>query len=233
MIRRVLLTNDDGIDAPGLASLAMMLGGAYEVYVLAPDQERSGVGHGFTLFSPLRCDDATARFAPDLVRRAWKANGTPVDCVKLAVLLMMKETPPDLIVSGINRGANMAIDTLYSGTVSAAMEAMIMGFPSIACSLATHFEGTATHTHFTGAAEFLLEYIQAHEAQIQAMKGFCLNINVPGVPRAELKGARYTRLGKCWYEDRFQVHKDPSGRPYYWIEGSLNVDEQFVDSDVV
>ncbi|MBI4868329.1 MAG: 5'/3'-nucleotidase SurE [Candidatus Wallbacteria bacterium] len=233
MTKRVLLTNDDGIDAPGLASLAMALAASYEVYVLAPDQERSGVGHGFTLFSPLRCDEVPGRFPADLVRKAWKSNGTPVDCVKLALLLMMKDTPPDLVVSGINRGANLAIDTLYSGTVSAAMEAMIMGYPAIACSLATHFEGTATHTHFAGVAEIVSQYIASHEEQLLQMKDYCLNINVPGVPRSELKGARYTRLGKCWYEDRFQVHKDPGGRPYYWIEGSLNIDEQFEDSDVV
>src|SRR5688500_1758880 len=99
MIKRILLTNDDGIDAPGLTSLAMVLGGSFEVYVVAPDQERSGVGHGFTLYTPLRCDEAPTRFPGDLVKKAWRCSGTPVDCVKMGLLTMLKETPPDLVVS--------------------------------------------------------------------------------------------------------------------------------------
>ncbi len=233
MIRKILLTNDDGIDAPGLASLATVLGGEYEVHVLAPDQERSGVGHGFTLYTPLRCDEVPGRFPSDLVKRAWKCSGLPVDCVKLALLTLMADEPPDLVVSGVNRGANLAVDTIYSGTVAAAREAMIIGRPSVAVSLVSQSRDTATHGHFLAAASFVRDYITAHSDQLERMEGYFLNINVPAIPGDELKGHRYTCLARTRYDDGYQVHKDPAGRPYYWIEGSLVVQDLAEDTDVI
>jgi 5'-nucleotidase len=233
MIKRILLTNDDGIDAPGLANLAMVLGSQFDVFVVAPDRERSGVGHAFTLFMPLRCDEVPGKFPDDLVRRAWKCSGTPVDCVKMGLLQVLAQEPPDLVISGINRGANLAIDTLYSGTVSAALEAMTMGQPAIAVSLVSHPDGSAIHDYFAGAADFVLDYVRRNDAAIRTMRGHCLNINIPGLPRQDLRGVRYTSLGRCRYDDRYQVHRDPNGRPYYWLEGTVADDQQAADADLV
>lgn len=234
MIRKILLTNDDGLGAVGLQLLATVLSSHYEVYIVAPDRERSGVGHGFTLLNPLRADPAPDNLGLEgLVQAAYKCSGTPVDCVKMGLLALFPGVKFDLVVSGINRGANLAIDTLYSGTVGGAMEALIMGYPSIAISLVSRGRATATHEHFEAAAEICLEFIQQHEAELQRSNDFLININVPGLPRDELKGLKFTVLGRCRYADRYHVHKDPHGRPYYWLEGDLVIDDERPNADIV
>lgn len=234
-IRKILLTNDDGLGALGLQMLASILSSKYEVYVVAPDRERSGVGHGFTLLNPLRADPAPEVLGlDDIVQAAYKCSGLPVDCVKMGLLALFRDVKFDLVVSGINRGANLAIDTLYSGTVGGAMEALVMGYPAIAISLVSKGRTTATRDHFEGAAEICLEFIQEHEDEIQKSAGQWLyNINVPGLPREELAGVKFTVLGRCHYADRYHVHKDPHGRPYYWLEGDLVIKDERPNADIV
>ena len=232
-IRKILLTNDDGLGAIGLQMLASILASEYEVYVVAPDRERSGVGHGFTLLNPLRADPAPEVLGLDgIVAAAYKCSGLPVDCVKMGLLALFPKVKFDLVVSGINRGANLAIDTLYSGTVGGAMEALIMGHPAIAISLVSKGRTTSTRQHFETAAEICLEFIREHEAEIARSTGYLFNINVPGLPREELAGVKFTVLGRCRYADRYHVHKDPMGRPYYWLEGDLVIDDDRPNADI-
>jgi 5'-nucleotidase len=232
-MRKVLLTNDDGVSATGLAVLATALGSRHDVYVVAPDRERSGVGHGFTLLNPLRADRAPDAVGPEFVRDVFRCSGTPVDCVKIGLLALWPDVKFDLVVSGINRGANLAVDTLYSGTVSAALEGLIMGYPALAVSLVSKGRTTATHQHFETAAHLVLDFIADHEDRIFANRDFILNINVPGIPADELKGVRYTVLGRCHYKDKYHEHRDPMGRPYYWLEGDLVIDDRRPEADVV
>jgi 5'-nucleotidase len=233
-IRNLLLTNDDGLGAIGLHVLATVLSSHYDVYVVAPDRERSGVGHGFTLLNPLRADPMPDAFGDEqLAKAAYRCSGTPVDCVKLGLLGLFKDVKFDLVISGINRGANLAVDTLYSGTVGGAMEALIMGYPAIAVSLVSKGRTTSTRQHFETAAQVVLELVREHEAQIARSKDFLLNVNVPGLPREELKGIKFTVLGRCHYADRYHVHKDPMGRPYYWLEGDLVIEDERPNADIV
>lgn len=231
MIRRVLLTNDDGIQAIGLRCLATVLASAFEVHVVAPDRERSGVAHAFTLLNPLRCDPAPSVFPEDLVRSAHRCSGTPVDCVKIALLSIL-DPPPELVVSGINAGANLSLDTLYSGTAAAAREAALMGVPAIAASLVLRGRESGTREPFQTAAEIILDYIRTHQDNLQAMRDHFLNINVPGLPRARLAGFRATVLGRCRYLDSYRRLLDPAGRPYYWLEGERVVEDDRPEADL-
>lgn len=200
---RILLSNDDGIMAPGLKAAKEALENLGEVFVVAPERERSGAGHGITVHKPLRPKKIT--FADGT--SGWAVNGTPADCVKLAVEALMPE-PPDIVVSGINFGANLSTDVLYSGTVSAAIEGIINGIPSVAISLAT-FE----LEDFNEAASFL-KYITP--LFMRDKSSFLININVPpGKPA----GARVTRLGYRRYVNMFHKRIDPRGRVYYWMAG--------------
>jgi 5'-nucleotidase len=110
---------------------------------------------------------------------------------------------------------------------------MTMGQPAIAVSLVSHPDGSAIHDYFAGAADFVLDYVRRNDAAIRTMRGHCLNINIPGLPRQDLRGVRYTSLGRCRYDDRYQVHRDPNGRPYYWLEGTVADDQQAADADLV
>ena len=233
-MKKLLLTNDDGLGAIGLHVLATVLASHYEVYVVAPDQERSGVAHAFTLLNPLRADPVPDALGVEgLAKAIYKCSGMPVDCVKMGLLALFPGVKFDLVVSGINRGANLAIDTLYSGTVGGAMEALIMGYPAIAISLVSKGRTTSTRQHFEAAAEVCLEFIQQHEKEIAKSRGWMFNINVPGLPKAELRGMKFTVLGKCHYADTYHAHKDPNGRPYYWLEGDLVIQDERPNSDIV
>jgi len=195
----ILVTNDDGIHAAGLAVLAEALSELGDLYVVAPDREQSAVGHALTLHRPLRVDR--------LGERRFAINGTPSDCVNLAVLGLLPE-PPVLVVSGINHGSNLGDDVTYSGTVSAAMEGTLLGVPSMAVSQA---EGEASGFDSAGrvaalvAARVLVEGLPAKTL---------LNVNVP---RGEIRGVRMTRLGHRVYREKVVQEVDPRGRPYYWI----------------
>lgn len=206
---KILATNDDGIDAPGLRALVVALREAGEVVVVAPDHNWSAAGLTKTMHKPLRL--SKARFPDGSI--AYITNGAPSDCVALALLGILPQ-PPDLVVSGINLGANMANDILYSGTVAAAMEGVISGIPSLAVSLDTLGE----EADFTYVAQFTARLVcQMGEKGLPP--GVLLNVNVPYLPPSEIVGVEITRLGRRLYKDALVERRDPRGRSYYWIGG--------------
>jgi len=219
----VLLTNDDGIFAEGLQVLAKEFMAVADTYVVAPDHEQSATGHAITMHRPLRAEKVKFLHTPDLT--AWAVNGTPSDCVKLAVEAIMP-VKPDLVVSGINRGANLGTDVLYSGTVSAAIEGAILGLPAIAISLAEYNE-----PEYEYAAEFTCKL-----AEIMLKKGMppdtLLNVNVPGCGKEKMQGIAITRLGVRQYRNAFEQRTDPRGRIYYWLAGELIDMKDGDDTDV-
>lgn len=202
---RILVTNDDGIHSPGLTALAEALAALGEVWVVAPDRERTAVAHAVTLHKPLRLH----RLAP----RLFSVNGTPVDCVNLAVLKVMPK-PPDVVVSGINKGVNLGDDVLYSGTVSGAMEGTILGIPSIAVSQ----EGQQTF-RFSVGAEYAARVVRLVLEQ-GLPEETLLNVNVPNRPLRSIKGVRVTCLSRRRFDNPIIEKLDPHGRTYYWIAGT-------------
>jgi 5'-nucleotidase len=210
---KLLISNDDGIFALGIKTLADTLAIAgHEVIVVCPDRERSATGHGLTLHDPIRAEAVTGIFHHTV--RAWSCSGTPADCVKLALGALL-DSFPDFVLSGINHGANLGTDVLYSGTVSAAMEGTIEGIPSIALSV-TSF----TCTEFQPAANFAKDLI-AHLEQQPLSGSLLLNVNIPPVPAAEIAGVKITRQGIRRYFDTFQQRVDPRGKTYYWLSGEV------------
>ncbi|MBC7543095.1 MAG: 5'/3'-nucleotidase SurE [Candidatus Sericytochromatia bacterium] len=208
---RILVSNDDGIMAPGIRALAETLAVAHDVYVVAPDRERSATGHALTLHKPLRVE--TVDFYKG-VKAAWALNGTPSDCIKLATGALL-DAPPDIVVSGINRGPNLGIDVIYSGTVSAAVEGMLMGYPSIAVSLAAFDD-----LHYATAADAIALMV-GDVAAYPFPPRTLLNVNVPSLPSAEIAGTVLTKLGVRKYHDRFETRVDLRGRTYYWLAGEI------------
>ncbi|MBF7083324.1 5'/3'-nucleotidase SurE [Desulfallas sp. Bu1-1] len=203
---RILLSNDDGILAPGLKEAKHALDPLGEVFIVAPERERSGTGHGITVHKPLR--PKQVNFSDGTW--GWSVNGTPADCVKLAIEALMPQAP-DIVVSGINFGANLGTDVLYSGTVSAAIEGIINGITSVAISLATY-----EHENFQYAAAFLTRVIPLL-LKISRETG-CVLINI-NVPPGKPKGVKVTRLGNRRYVNIFHKRIDPRGRVYYWMAG--------------
>ncbi|MRR05762.1 MAG: 5'/3'-nucleotidase SurE [Deltaproteobacteria bacterium] len=200
---KILVTNDDGIHAPGIQSLAEALRKVGEVAVVAPDRERSAVGHALTLHHPLRA----TQLGPDV----FAVDGTPTDCVNLGIhnLLSFK---PDIVVSGINRGANLGDDVTYSGTVAAAMEATLMGIPAFAVSLVAQGMGT----YYDTAAEFAARLaLQIHEKGLPS--DTFLNVNVPDLPCESILPSCITSQGRRRYEGTIVGKLDPRGQKYYWI----------------
>ena len=207
----ILVTNDDGVLAPGLAALADAMKSLGRVSILAPDHNWSGGGHVKTLHRPLRVQEtALADGTPALA-----SDGAPSDCVALALLGRVAEKI-DLVVSGINTFGNLGHDVTYSGTVTAAMEAVIAGVPGFAFSLAAD-DATIDRDYVTAAA--YARRIVATAIAAGLTKDLLLNVNVPCLPAAEIRGLRVTRLGLRVYRDRLDERRDPRGRPYYWIGG--------------
>ena len=201
----ILVSNDDGILAPGLALLADACRGVGDVTVVAPDREQSGTSHSLTLHRPIR---PTRR--PD---GAWQVDGTPTDCVMLAVgaLLPLR---PDFVFSGVNHGPNMGEDVLYSGTVAAAMEAVMLGVPGVAISFAGHQPETmATYR------EVLARLVRRIVSVREYPKDMLLNINLPRCPAGEVQGMRVTTLGSRYFSESLMRMKDPWGREIFWIGG--------------
>ena len=203
----LLLTNDDGIYAPGLKALWQELGKTAQVVVVAPESEQSAVGHAITLSHPLRVKQVNLDGLT-----GWAVNGTPADCVKIALAELLP-APPDLVVSGINLGANVGINVLYSGTVSAATEAAILGCRAVAVSLNTYREGD-----FVPAARITSELIGRLKHWSWPPK-VCLNINLPCLPPESIKGVRITRQDTGTLVERFDRRVDPRERVYYWLAG--------------
>jgi 5'-nucleotidase len=201
--RIILVTNDDGIRAPGLKILADHLSAVGEVHVVAPDRERSAVGHSLTLHHPLRI----VEFGP----RMTAVEGTPTDCVLLAYHRLLPEKPA-IVFSGINFGYNLGDDVTYSGTVSAAFEATLLGLPSVAISVGRD----GRKIHYEVAAKFSVKL--ARKILEEGLpKETLLNVNVPNVPESRVKGALITRQGQRIYGDVIVERTDPRGRPYFWI----------------
>ena len=202
---RVLVSNDDGVDAPGIRALAAGLRQAgHEVTVVGPDRDRSGASNSLTLDQPIR--------AKPLGDGVWSVAGTPTDCVHLALTGLL-ETEPHIVVSGINNCANLGDDVIYSGTVAAAMEGRFLGLPAIAMSLATN-EGSARN--FETAARAAVE-ITARLLVDPLPADTILNVNVPDLPWSEVRGFEVTRLGNRHRSEACIAQRDPRGRPIYWI----------------
>lgn len=218
----ILICNDDGIDAPGIHALAEELKKIAQVTVVAPDRQQSAVGHAITMNHPLRA----VPFHKNGEFFGYAVDGTPADCVKLAVKFLMKEKP-DLLVSGINHGSNTAINIIYSGTVSAATEGTILGIPSIAVSLTTY--AAADFTYAARIAARLAEMVLARGLP----QGTLLNVNVPALPEEEVKGIKVTAQGKSSWEDTFDVRRDPANREYFWLTGRMNVTDTDPNTDQV
>ena len=197
----ILLTNDDGIHSAGLQALADRLQSLGRIVVVAPDRERSAIGHALTLHVPLR--------AEEILADRWAVSGTPTDAVNLGIHGILKEKP-DLVISGINKGGNMGDDLTYSGTVAAAMEATLMGVPAIAVSLSSQSFSYADFADAARVAEQLAGTVTEHGMPADTF----INVNVP--PSKPL-GIRLTRQGKRIYEDAVIENNDPRGRSYYWI----------------
>lgn len=219
---KILLTNDDGFYAEGLQTLYACLkeDPALEVTIVAPDLERSAVGHGITMHQPLRVFEVFLDGCSH-----WMLDGTPSDCVKLAAEQLLKNDPPGLIISGINRGSNLGNDILYSGTVSAAIEGAIYKIPSLAASVAGYGK-----IDFKPAAGYIRDKIFSLK---DAAGGTALNLNFPTV--ADLsgyKGVKFTRLGTRIYQNVFEERRDPRGQSYYWIGGEPLDFEQAANSDI-
>lgn len=202
---RVLVSNDDGVDAPGIRALAEGLRAAgHEVTVVAPDRDRSGASNSLTLDQPIR--------TKALGEATWSVAGTPTDCVHLALTGLLSQEP-DIVVSGINNTANMGDDVIYSGTVAAAMEGRFLGLPAIAMSLCTGEQGAR---HYETAARAAVE-ITARLLVDPLPADTILNVNVPDRPWAELRGFEVTRLGNRHRAEPCIAQRDPRGRPIYWI----------------
>jgi 5'-nucleotidase len=218
---RVLLTNDDGVTAPGLRALARAFSRVWTTCVVAPEQERSAASHAITLHKPLR---ATRTTIPGVDVPVWATNGTPADCVVLAVLDLMAEGP-DVVVSGINAGANLGMDLVYSGTVSGAVEAALFGVAAVAVSVAGFRD-----IHWEPAADFAALVVR-RVAEHGLPRDTFLNVNVPNLPAAEIAGVEITRQSARRYVNRVEKRSDPRGRDYYWLTGSAAEGEHPDGSD--
>lgn len=218
----ILLSNDDGIDAPGIYALALELRKIGEVTVIAPDKQQSAVGHAITMNYPLRAFP----FKKNDAFFGYAVEGTPADAVKLGVRFLLKKKP-DLLISGINHGSNTAINIIYSGTVSAATEGTILGIPSIALSLTTYGEPDFSYAAKLGAR------LAALVTEKGLPAGTLLNVNVPAIKEEEIKGIVLTRQGKSTWDDTFDVRRDPANREYFWLTGKMNITDTELEADQI
>ncbi|MEI8060190.1 MAG: 5'/3'-nucleotidase SurE [Ferruginibacter sp.] len=219
----ILITNDDGINAPGIRNMVEAVKGLGKVVVVAPDKPQSGMGHAITIGEPLRM--IRVDFFGEV--EAWQTSGTPVDCVKLAVDKILHRKPT-ICLSGINHGANHSINVIYSGTMSAAMEAAIESIPSIGFSL-LDFNIEADFT----AARFYVHKIVSALLQGKKMdKHLLLNVNIPAVPLELIKGVKICKQAYAKYEEDFDERKDPQGKKYYWLTGKFVNFDKSKDTDV-
>jgi len=213
----ILVSNDDGILSEGLGALVKELKTIADVTIVAPDSQQSAVGHAITVHRPLRVREVKK----DGELFGYTVDGTPADCVKLAIRNVMK-TKPDLVISGINHGSNTAISVIYSGTVSAATEGTILGIPSFAMSLTT-FEANA---NFSYAAKFARQ-LALKVVENGLPNGTLLNVNVPPLSEQEIQGVVITRQGKSIWNDEFEARRDPGNKQYFWLKGELvELDEE-------
>ncbi len=216
----IVITNDDGFNAGGIQALRKELAKEFEVLVVAPETEQSAMGHAITLNAPLKA----RKVEEDGKLIGYAVSGTPADCVKLAATELL-DKPPELVVSGVNLGGNLGSCVIYSGTVSAATEAAIMGFPAIAVSL-----DTWENPDFSFAAEFARKMVSLVLKKGLA-EGVCLNVNVPAVKRELIRGARIARQGKSRVIESFDRRTDPRNNTYYWLAGEMHFNEVHEGTD--
>ncbi len=217
---RILLTNDDGIYAKGIEVLYTALSREHDVTVVAPETEQSAVGHAITWLNPLRAN---------LIKRngsffGYALTGTPADCVKIAINELLDQMP-HLVVSGINLGANVGVNVIYSGTVSAATEGAVLGIPSIAVSIDS-FEPA----DFSAAQEFIPKLVNM-VGERSLPPGISLNVNIPNLPSSEVRGVRITRQGNMKCLERYDRRIDPRNHTYYWLCNSLIEEDADPDAD--
>ncbi len=214
----ILICNDDGIDAPGIVALASAMDGLGQVFVVAPVNEQSAVGHAITVRDPVRARPWKFE-VPSGTIPAYAVTGTPADCAKLAINNLLPRTP-DLVVSGINRGPNTAVNVIYSGTVSAATEACILGVDAIAFSLCAW-----QSSDYETAARYA-EIIARKVLETGIPPGVLFNVNIPHLPFEQIKGIEVTRQARSRWEESFVERTDPLNQPYYWLSGRfVNLDE--------
>lgn len=219
----ILVTNDDGITAPGIAALIEVVRTFGDVVVVAPDKPQSGMGHAITINSTLRIHKVKIYG----VKEEYSCSGTPVDCVKIAVNKILKRKP-DLCVSGINHGSNMSINVIYSGTMSAAVEGAIEGIPSVGFSLCDH----AIDADFKASQKVVKSIVKTVLAN-GLPKDVCLNVNIPKGKSDELKGIKVCRQARANWIEELDERLDPMGKQYYWLTGKFeNYDKGKKDTDV-
>jgi 5'-nucleotidase len=219
----ILITNDDGVTAPGIAALVDAVKHLGRVVVIAPDKAQSGMGHAITIGSPLRM--SRVQMFGDI--EAYSCNGTPVDCVKLAVDKILHRKP-DICLSGVNHGANHSINVIYSGTMSAAVEASIESIPSIGFSLLDY----SIDADFRGAQKYARLLVEQLLNKKSVDKHLCLNVNFPAVEVEKLKGVKFCRQAYAKYEEDFLERTDPHQRKYYWLTGEFVNFDKGRDTDV-
>ena len=218
----ILITNDDGVTAPGIRNLVEAVKDLGKIVVVAPDKPQSGMGHAITIGQPLRMQRVTA--FGDI--EAWSCSGTPVDCVKLAVDKVLHRKP-DICLSGINHGANHSINVIYSGTMSAAVEAAIESIPSIGFSLLDH----SIDADFTGARKYA-NLLVKEMLKRKMEKHMVLNVNIPAIEENLIKGAKLCRQAYAKYQENFLERDDPNGRKYFWLTGEFVNFDKGRDTDV-
>lgn len=220
----IFLTNDDGVQAKGLNTLIDTLRPLGRLLVVAPEEGQSGMSHAITMTRPLYL--RKLKEEKDLT--VYACNGTPVDCVKIAFdYLLLDQEQPDLILSGINHGANSAVNVLYSGTMGAAIEGSFYDIPSIGVSLLDH----AHDADFTAIEQFLLPIIEK-VMNSPLRYPFCLNINVPNLPADQIRGLMFCRQNRGYWREEFERRQDPRGQDYYWLSGSFqNIEPDATDTD--
>ena len=219
----ILVTNDDGISAPGIRNLIRIMKEFGDVVVVAPDSPQSGMGHAITIDSILRCDKVVIDKGDQI---EYACSGTPVDCVKLAFNQLM-DRKPDLCVSGVNHGSNSSINVIYSGTMSAAVEAALEGISSIGFSL-LDYDHNADFTE----AEIYIKKITQSVLENGMDRGVCLNVNIPKLKEDEsIKGIKVCRQANANWEEEFEKRFDPKGRIYYWLKGKFVNYDKGKDTD--
>tara|TARA_B100000073_G_scaffold297072_1_gene261996 strand:+ start:164 stop:928 length:765 start_codon:yes stop_codon:yes gene_type:complete len=216
----ILIVNDDGIYSPGIQALADAMVKIGKVTIIAPDNEQSGKSHSLTLNDPIRLKHVNLKKG----LKGWAVNGTPVDCAKVAIKKLF-DKKPDLVFSGINLGANLGRNLIYSGTVSAAYEGSILGVSSAAISLDS-FKGN----NFV-AAKYVATKIANHLLKHKLPKGTMLNVNVPDIAKKDLKGFLVTKQGSQSFVDTYEKRIDPRGNSYFWIRGEMINDDSSIEYD--
>ena len=218
----ILVTNDDGINAPGIRTLTSVVKDIGDVIVVAPNSPQSGMGHAITINSTLHSSRITPKNSEII---EYSCSGTPADCVKLAINELMPRKP-DLCVSGINHGSNSSINVIYSGTMSAAIEAGIEGVPAIGFSL-LDYSWNADFSH----SKDLIRKITLNALNNGIPKGVVLNVNIPAVKKSDIKGVKICRQAKAYWVEEFDKRKNPLGQEYYWLTGKFVNKDQGEDTD--